>query len=188
VDRLSGLSLWIIACLVFGPLVFAINAPASGAEWTVQGALYGAGGVVAFGSGVLGLIVDQLARLGLDGFDRHLVDETPQILCGYFRSLPEAEAKERTAQYIGRPLRVCGPVGETKVGWIQKYLAFPVAHFGNSLVAAGVSSRSVAPLRRLKPGDYVCVVGRITNIGKFGLFLDDARIVKDDRPTQIPRS
>lgn len=187
-DRISGLSFWIIGCLVFGPLVFVANAPGAGAVWTVQGAFYGASGVVIFGSGVLGLVLDQIARLGLDGFDRHLVDVSPQVLCGYFRSLPEAEAKERTANYLEKPLRVCGPVGEIQVGWVSRYLAFPVATFGGSLVSASVSSRFTSPLRRLKPGDYVCVVGRIRGIGSFGLDLHDSRIVKDDRPTQIPRS
>lgn len=34
--------------------------------------------------------------------------------------------------------------------------------------------------QREMPADYACVVGRLTVIGPFGLFLDDTRIVEGD--------
>jgi hypothetical protein len=104
--------------------------------------------------------------------DRIIVNVSPQFLIGFFEQHTTVQAKKLVEAYIGKWMRVSGPLGDV---WPNQ-VTFEHRLFGSAVVFMYFSPEWTDRLSVLRRGDHLAVLGQIRNVNSMEVHLENCEL------------
>lgn len=110
---------------------------------------------------------------------RIFVDRTPEDLTAHFKGATTIQGEDRVARYIGKWLRVSGPLGDVAViapGIVRATFADRTIFTYNVVTMLFTDQQSNDRLLVMSPGDRISVVGEIKRVDVQNIRLENCEL------------